>query len=145
MEVVARGRFVLHLDAELRLQHHHDLERVDRIEAEAAGEERIVILDVVRGHVFKLEPLDQQLLQFSSQIIHGLPHSHILAGPGNSSHAMGGAIPPNIFCMRTKKKKSASFSRFCVSKMLPARMPVMTGMRPKSVFGCRKTSRNSRQ
>src|SRR4051812_32017847 len=65
VKVVPGRRLVLYLDAELAFEHHHDLERVDRIEAEAAGEEGLLIFDVVRGHIFEFEPLDQQLLDFT--------------------------------------------------------------------------------
>src|SRR5216684_8286706 len=123
MKVVACGGLVLHLDAELGLQHHHDLEGVDGVQPEAAGEEGIVILDVVGRHVFELQTLDQQFFQFLSKVIHGLSHSHTLAGPGNSSHSIGGAITPKSFCARTKKKNSASLARWFVAKMFPARMP----------------------
>ncbi len=66
------GRLVLHLDAELALQHHHDLERVDRVEAQAAVKERVVIADIVGRHILELEAFDQQLFQFAFQI-HSLP------------------------------------------------------------------------
>src|ERR1043165_8401454 len=54
-EGIARGGLVLYLDAEFALQHHHDLQRVDGVEAEAACEERLLVRNVVRGHVFELE------------------------------------------------------------------------------------------
>jgi len=33
-----------------------------------AGEERIVVGDVVRGHVFEFQPLDEQLFKLSFEI-----------------------------------------------------------------------------
>src|ERR1700687_4998063 len=58
-EVLAGCRFVLHFDAELAFEHHDDLERVDRIEPETSCEQRLVIADVIRGHVFELQALDE--------------------------------------------------------------------------------------
>src|SRR5207248_146804 len=67
-EVVARGALVLHANAEFALEHDHDLERVDGVEAEAAGKERHVVPDVVRRHIFEFQAVDQELLQFPFEV-----------------------------------------------------------------------------
>ena len=52
---------VLDADPELALDRHHDLQRVDRVEAQSGPEQRTVVRDLVRAAV-EVEPLYQGLL-----------------------------------------------------------------------------------
>src|SRR5438477_1465053 len=59
-EVLSRRALIFHTDPELALEHYHDFQRIDRVESQPAGEERLVVADVFRSHVLELQSFDQQ-------------------------------------------------------------------------------------